>query len=158
MVLNLKKINPRGARLPKHPGRCQAFILAIALVGASAHASERLLEKRGLRDCIESAGNAGAIAACEAQEQASLRDRIERWSRSIRALLDNRQRPAFDRSAAAWQAWFEAETELLDLTLGQRRDGLGPKLRSGAITRLFEERERQLREHLHNLKFAGGRQ
>lgn len=156
-MLDLKKINPQPARLPKHPRWCQVLILAAGLVAGSAQAAEPLLEERGLRDCVEAAGNAGAVAACEAREQASLRDRIERWTRSIRSRLDNRQRPAFDRSTAAWQAWFESETELLDMTLGQRRDGLGPKLRSGAITRLFEERERQLREHLHNLKFAGGR-
>lgn len=120
-------------------------------------AGEPLDERSALRDCISAARDAAAIAACEVSAQADLRDRIERWTRAIRVLLDNRQRPAFDRSVDAWQTWFESETRLLELTLAQRRDGLGPRLQSGAITRLFEDRERQLREHLHNLKFAGPR-
>ncbi|MCB1773194.1 MAG: hypothetical protein KDI88_06220 [Gammaproteobacteria bacterium] len=124
---------------------------------AALPAAEPLEERSALRDCISAARETGAIAACEAAAQTDLRGRIERWTRAIRVLLDNRQRPAFDRSVDAWQAWFESETHLLELTLAQRRDGLGPRLQSGAVTRLFEDRERQLREHLHNLKFAGPR-
>jgi hypothetical protein len=123
----------------------------------SVLAGEPLEERSLLRECISTARDAATIAACEASAQTELRDRIERWTRAIRVLLDNRQRPAFDRSVDAWQAWFESETRLLELTLAQRRDGLGPRLQSGAVTRLFEDRERQLREHLHNLKFAGPR-
>jgi len=123
----------------------------------SVLAGEPLEEHSALRNCISTARDAAAIAVCEASAQTELRDRIERWTRAIRVLLDNRQRPAFDHSVDAWQAWFESETRLLELTLAQRRDGLGPRLQSGAVTRLFEDRERQLREHLHNLKFAGPR-
>jgi hypothetical protein len=124
---------------------------------AAAQAAPPPTDQERLRACIGEARDSGAIAACEANAQQELRDRIERWTRAIRVLLDNRERPAFDRSVEAWQLWFQRESELLELTLDQRRDGLGPRLRSGAITQLYEERERQLREHLHNLKYAGGR-
>lgn len=143
--------------LAKHRRGCKT-IVAIALIWCTPlPAAEPLEERSALRDCISASRDAAAIAACEASAQNDLRDRIERWTRAIRTLLDNRQRPAFDLSVEAWQAWFESETRLLELTLAQRRDGLGPRLRSGAVTRLFEDRERQLREHLHNLKFAGPR-
>ena len=55
----------------------------------------------------------------------------------------------------AWEAYLDSETALLDLTLAKRRDGLGPSLRPGAITQLYEARDRQLLEHLHNLSFSG---
>ena len=45
----------------------------------------------------------------------------------------------------------EAQTAIQELTLSQRGDGLGEKLLPGAVTLLYEQRERQLREHLHNL-------
>lgn len=138
------------ASLPKATRLCQASLLLLCLLQAAT------ADEIGgdLRECVAAATNAAAVGACEATEQAVLKERIERWSRAIRTRLDNRQRVLFDRSLAAWRTWFESETELLDLTLAQRTDGLGPKLRSGAVTRLYEERERQLREHLHNLSYA----
>jgi hypothetical protein len=133
-------------------------LLACALLWASPAATEDERPDAGeLRACVAAAEGSAGVAACEADAQTRLRERIETWRRAIRARLDNRERQAFDQSEAAWKTWFDAETALIELTLQQRRDGLGPMLQSGAVTRLFEERERQLREHLHNLTFAGGR-
>lgn len=108
-----------------------------------------------LRDCVADARDAAAVAACEMTAQAALKARIKRWSAAIRKRLDTRERLLFDRNAAAWEAFFDSEVALLDLGLGKRADGLAPKLQPGAITRLYEQREEQLREHLHNLSIAG---
>jgi hypothetical protein len=108
-----------------------------------------------LRDCVADARDAAAVAACEVTAQAALKARIERWSAAIRKRLDARERLLFDRNAAAWKAFFDSEVALLDLGLGKRADGLASKLRPGAVTRLYEQREEQLREHLHNLSIPG---
>jgi hypothetical protein len=84
----------------------------------------------------------------------AIRKSIEQLSVEIRARLDARQRLVFDRNVKAWQTFFEQEVAMLDLSLQARGDGLGPALRTGAITQLFEQREKQLREHLHNLMSA----
>ena len=109
-----------------------------------------------LRDCIAQAQDAAAVMACEVTQQAVLKARIERWSAGIRNRLDTRQRQVFEHNAKAWQAFVESEISMLDLTLDLRDDGLSAKLRPGAVTRLYEDRERQLREHLHNLSYARG--
>lgn len=83
-----------------------------------------------------------------------MKKRIEQLSAEIRTRLDARQRLVFDRNVEAWQAFFQQEIAMLDLSLGARGDGLGPSLRTGAISLLFEQREQQLREHLHNLTSA----
>lgn len=93
--------------------------------------------------------------ACEKSQQMVLKDRIQRWSTAIRQRLDARDLAVFDRNIEAWTAFFDSELAMLDLTLKARRDGLGPTLQPGAVTRLYEERERQLREHLHNLSYVG---
>ena len=110
-----------------------------------------------LRDCVAAAQDAAALMACELTQQAALKARIGRWSAGIRKRLNARQRQVFEHNATAWQRFVDSETAMLGLTLDLREDGLGAKLRPGAITRLYEERERQLREHLHNLTYARGR-
>lgn len=128
----------------------KATLAALLLSGAAA--AEPLQD---LRDCVADARDAAAVAACEMTAQAALKARIERWSAAIRKRLDPRERQLFDGNTAAWKAFFDSEVALLDLGLGRRADGLAPRLRPGAITRLYEQREEQLREHLHNLSIAG---
>lgn len=139
-------------RLPKPVGRCKILIAVLVLLPSFAAGSESASKSaNGLRDCIAQARDAGSIAGCEMQEQAALKARIEHLSTVIHARLDRSQRVIFDRSVAAWRAFFEHEIEMLNLSLELRKDGLGPKLRPGAVTLLYEQRERQLREHLHNI-------
>ena len=78
-----------------------------------------------LRECIARARDAGSIAGCENQEQAALKTRIEHLSASIRTRLDSPQRLIFERSAKAWQAFFEHEVAMLELSLeaAKRRSG-----------------------------------
>jgi len=143
-------------RLTKPTRGCKRFVLAlmIPLSLVQAAGSNRPPPESALRDCIAQARDSAAVANCEKQAQSVLKEHIEGLSAAIRLHLNQSQREVFDRSASAWQTFFEHETALLELSLGQRRDGLGPKLRSGAITLLYEQRERQLREHLHNLSVA----
>lgn len=144
------------ARLTKAAGRCKgsaALLLACIGVATAAGAAE----ERDLRDCVAQADGAAAVASCERRQQESLKDRIDRWTRAIPVHLDRKARLAFERNATAWQTFFDSEVRMLQLTLQNRRDGLGGSLYSGAVTRLYEQRERQLREHLHNLKFVGQR-
>ena len=142
------------ARLTKRDRRWQT-VLGTALLLSGAAGSDPRPGEQALRDCIAGARGAGAVMTCEKSQQVVLRDRIERWSTAIRRKLDARQRAAFDRNTRAWKAFFDSEVAMLDLTLKTRRDGMGPTLHPGAVTRLYEERERQLREHLHNLSFVG---
>lgn len=122
------------------------------LVLASAAAAGAPPDKPvSLRECIAGAGDAAAMAACETREQASLRKRIGELSGAIRSRLDAPQQLVFDRNSRAWQAFADSEAAMLELSLGRRSDGLGPALRPAAITLIYEERVRQLREHLHNL-------
>ena len=144
------------ARLTK-PIRWRKIFVALqacSLAGLAASAPLPLSHTDQLRDCVARAQGAAAVAACEKQQQTALKARIEQLSETIRARLDARQRLAFDRNMSAWQAFFDSERALLDLTLGLRRDGLGPSLHAGAITRIYEQREQQLREHLHNLSIT----
>jgi hypothetical protein len=129
-----------------------ALMLPLSLVQAAD--SNHPQPSNALRDCIAAAGGSAAVATCEKQAQSVLKKNIESLSAAIRTRLNQAQRTVFDRSADAWQAFFEHEKAMLELSLGQRRDGLGPNLRSGAVTLLFEQREQQLREHLHNLSIA----
>ena len=125
--------------------RCRATVLILLLPLGSAHAGY------GLRDCIAQARDSAAMTTCEKQAQLSLREDIKRLSAAIRAKLNPSQRMVFDKSTAAWQTFVHHETAMQELTLSQRADGLGDKLLPGAVTLLYEQRERQLREHLHNL-------
>lgn len=112
-------------------------------------------QPESLRDCIRNAPGPGGIAHCERLEQAHLKQRIEDLVRAIRARLDNRQKAAFDRNQQAWQVFFDSEMAMLDISTAIRGDGLGKSLKIGAVTRLYEGREQQLREHLHNLSTTG---
>jgi rhamnose utilization protein RhaD (predicted bifunctional aldolase and dehydrogenase) len=105
----------------------------------------------GLRDCIAQARDSAAMTACEKQAQQSLKQDIKRLTAAIRAKLSESQRMIFDQSTAAWQTFVQHETAMQELTLSQRGDGLGDRLLPGAVTLLYEQREHQLREHLHNL-------
>lgn len=142
------------ARLTKPATRCKAHLICAAVALASPAAANPAVEAADLRDCIAQARDAGAVAACERTEQAVLQARIERWSTAIRGRLDAQQRLIFELSEKAWQAFVDSETAMLDVTLALRKDGLAARLRPGAVTRLYEERERQLREHLHNLSYG----
>ena len=125
--------------------RCRVTVFILLFPLGSAHASN------GLRECIAQARDSAALAACEKQAQLSLREDIRRLSAAIRAKLNPSQRMVFDQSTAAWQTFVQHETMMQELTHAQREDGLGDKLLPGAVTLLYEQRERQLREHLHNL-------
>ena len=132
----------------KSTGRMQhrtvaAFMLLIPF--GFAHAGDTL------RECIAQARNSTAVTACEQAAQLSLQKEIKRLSAAIHARLDRSQHPVFNQSTAAWQTFLQHETALQELTLSQREDGLGDRLLPGAITLLYEQRARQLREHLHNL-------
>lgn len=124
---------------------CRATALILLLPLGSTHAGD------GLRDCIAQARDSAAMTTCERQAQLSLREDIKRLSAAIRAKLNPSQRAVFDQSTAAWQTFLQHETAMQELTLSQRGDGLGDRLLPGAVTLLYEQRERQLREHLHNL-------
>jgi hypothetical protein len=130
------------------------LVLVISFSLAQAAGSDRSQPPSALRDCIAQARDAAAVANCEKHAQSVLKENIERLAAAIRMRLNQSQRAVFDSSASAWQAFFEHEQAMLELSLRQRRDGLGPSLQSGAITLLYEQREQQLREHLHNLSLA----
>ena len=144
-------------RLTKPTLWCKVSIallaLSITLVNAAEPYGSRAPDTT-LRECISMANDAAALANCERLEQAALKASIERLYAAIRVRLDQTQRLVFDRSATAWETFFEQESAMLELSLRMRRDGLGPKLRPGALTRLYEQRDQQLREHLHNLSVA----
>ncbi|MCB1790325.1 MAG: hypothetical protein KDJ27_06640 [Gammaproteobacteria bacterium] len=143
-----------GARLTKAAGWCKAVLLGGSIVFAGHSPADPQRGRQDLRDCVGAARDARAVAACEKSQQAVLRDRIKRWTKALRAQLDPKQQSLLDRNVRAWQAFYDSELAMLDLTLKQRADGLGAALHPGAITRLLEERERQLREHLHNATYG----
>ena len=132
-------------RQTKHVQGCRAAIFVLLFPLGLSHAAD------GLRDCIAQARDSSSVAACEKQAQLSLQEDIKRLSAAIRVQLNQSQRLVFDQSTAAWQTFLRHETALQELTLSQRGDGLGDKLLPGALTLLYEQRERQLRGHLHNL-------
>jgi len=137
------------ARLTKVARRCKNCLALALLLTAPAGA-----EPPALRDCVAAAAEPIAAVACEQREQQALKARIAALSAAIRTRLDPRQRPVFERSSAAWQAFVDREIAMLELSFGQRRDGLGPILQPSALTLLYEERERHLKAHLHNLGIA----
>ncbi len=108
--------------------------------------------QQSLRDCVGNATTAAAIDQCETRWQTTLLQRIDDLNTAIIAQLDRRQRAAFDQNVQAWRRFVEHEIAMITLSTRSRADGLGTRLRSGAISRLYEQREHQLREHLHNLK------
>ena len=135
---------------------CKALLLAAAALVANPATGIEPGDGPDLRRCIEAARDAAAVAACEVTAQAVFRERIARWSAAIEQRLPPRERILFVRNREAWEAFLESETALLDATLAARRDGLAAHLRPGAVTRLLEQRETQLREHLHNLSYGRG--
>jgi len=137
------------ARLTKARRRCKSCLALAVLLTAPAGA-----EPTSLRDCVAAAADPVTAAACERREQLALKERIAGLSAAIRTRLDPHQRLVFQRSSEAWQVFVDSESAMLALTLGQRRDGLGPGLQPAALTLLYEERERQLKAHLHNLSIA----
>ncbi len=143
-------------RLSKLNAGCKAsiFLVAALLYAAGVTAAPPYPRPIDLRACIASAQSGAALAACEAQAQAGLKQRIQELATAIRQRLDAKQRLIFERNISAWQAFFDSEVALLELSLGLRPDRLGRKLEPGAITRLYEQREQQLREHVHNLSLA----
>lgn len=136
-------------RLTKPTPSCKALVGALAVFAGSVVLGDTA--SKLLRDCVTRAGSAAAISTCEQQHQSRLKQSIRRLTAAIRARLDRHQRQIFDRSAEAWRNFLNRESVMVNLSLGQRTDGLGPKLAQGSITRLYEQREQQLREHLHNL-------
>ena len=108
----------------------------------------------GLRDCVAKARDPQAVAACERREQTALEGRVEALNATIRERLDSSGRLLFERNVEAWLAFFDSERAMLELSLARRADGLGATLGVGALNQLYEQRERQLREHLHNLNQA----
>lgn len=104
-----------------------------------------------LRDCVADAVNAAAIAACEKQAATALKQRVRELSDILLARLSGDARRLFAANDKAWRDWVARETALIDLTLGRRTDGLGPALRPGAINTLYEQRVRQLEQHLYSL-------
>lgn len=144
------------ARLTKRPATCKALVCALAALLAHPLVAGEPIDEPDLRSCVQAARDAAAVAACEVTAQAVLRQRIARWSTAIEQRLPPRQRNLFARNREAWEAFLASETVLLDATLAARRDGLAAHLRPGAVTRLLEQRETQLREHLHNLSYGRG--
>jgi uncharacterized protein YecT (DUF1311 family) len=136
------------ARLTNAARGCKVSLVLANLLLTTALAQPSL---NGLRDCVANARDPHAIAGCERREQAALEERIERLGQTIRKQLEARERALFERNQTAWQAFFDSERAMLELSLATRRDGLGATLGAGAVNRLYEQRERQLREHLHNL-------
>ena len=143
-------------RLTKPNTGCKArlFLVAALLCATGATAAPPDTGPIDLRACIAGAQSGAALAACEAQAQAELKQRIQEMTTAIRQRLDAEQRLIFERNISAWQAFFDSEAAFLELSLGLRPDQLGRKLKPGAITQLYEQREQQLREHLHNLSLA----
>jgi hypothetical protein len=145
------------ARLTKPALGCKISIALAGLLLATGAAAQSPAESSltGLRECVAKARDPQAVAACERREQSALKERIEILNASIRKQLDASGRLVFERSVEAWQGFFDIERAMLQLTLSKRSDGLGATLSVGALNQLYEERERQLREHLHNLNQAG---
>lgn len=143
-------------RLTKPNAGCKVrcFLVAALLCTTGATAAPPDPDPIDLRACIASAQSGAALAACEAQAQADLKKRIQEMTMAIRQRLDAEQRLIFERNVSTWQAFFDSEVAFLEFSLGLRPDQLGPKLKPGAITRLYEQREQQLREHVHNLSLA----
>jgi hypothetical protein len=140
------------ASLTKLKAVCKAFVVLMTLAPGLVWAGNPpASDRQSLRECIAQSANVSAVASCERAQQRALASRIEQLTTSIRNRLPAQQRPAFSRNIRAWQAFFDAERKLLEFSLAARPDGLGGKLLPGAVSLLYEQRERQLREHLHNL-------
>lgn len=141
-------------RLTKPATPCKTLLAGILCAVTTGAAAVPPGEETDLRDCIAAAATPAAITACETTRRAAVEARIERWTAAIHERLGGRDRLTFERNVAAWQAFLESEKALLALTFRARRDGLGPQLEIGAVSRLYEDRERQLREHLDSLRRA----
>ncbi|MCB1800931.1 MAG: hypothetical protein KDI82_04495 [Gammaproteobacteria bacterium] len=141
-----------GDRLTKRDGWRKGAVLVGVLGLSSPWTATAQDPQQDLRDCVAAARDARGVAACEKGQQAVLRDRIERWTSALSTELDARQNALLQRNSRSWQAFFDSELALLEVSLQRRNDGMGAALKPGAVTRLLEERERQLREHLQNIK------
>ncbi len=142
-------------RLTKLTLSCKAAIGLSALLAGGASMGDA--PSGSLRDCVARAEGTAAVAICEQQHRIRLKQDIERLTTAIGARLDRQQRLVFDRSTEAWREFLTRESAMLRLSLGLRGDGLGATLQQGSITRLYEQRVQQLREHLHNLSLTPGR-
>ena len=138
--------------LTKPLGRCKGLLLLV-IPAATAAAQPPPFDgsREALRKCVANAVTTAAVDHCETNWQSILLQRIGALNDAIANRLNARQRIAFEQNIQAWQAFVKHEKAMIELTTQQRRDGLGPQLRNGAVSQLYEQRERQLREHLHNL-------
>lgn len=144
------------ARLTKGAYRRKTGAGAAALLALLFHATVAAAEAprpATLRECVSAAGSAEAVLQCEVRHQQWLRERIELLGDALRKQLPPGQHPKLQANIRAWETYYKQEVALLDLTLERRSDGLASRLRPGVISRLLEQREQQLREYLHNLKF-----
>ena len=139
------------ASLTKPPDWCKKPLLLFFLTTGVGAQPPQDTSRQPLRECIATATTATAINRCETTWQTGLIQRIQALGKAIAKRLDTHQRLLFEQNIAAWQTFMERERKMIELSTRHRRDGLGPQLRSGAISQLYEQRERQLREHLHNL-------
>jgi uncharacterized protein YecT (DUF1311 family) len=130
----------------------QPLLIALLAVLSSTAAADGQ-GAAALRDCVAGAASAEAVAACEAAHQQRLHRRIEILSDALQERLAPAQRRGLEQNIAAWQAYFGQAVALLDITLKARGDGLAARLRPGLISRLLEQREQQLREHVQNLAY-----
>ena len=137
--------------LTKLLDRCKNLLLLMCLATGVSAQPPLDSSREALRDCIAKASTTAAVDRCETNWQAVLLQRIKTLRNGIAKRLDARQRAMFEQNIQAWKAFVAREKAMIQLSTEQRRDGLGPQLRHGAISQLYEQREHQLREHLHNL-------
>jgi hypothetical protein len=142
------------ARLTKRHCPCKGLIVAGLIWCSVAVPADEAAERTALRACVEKASGLVAVNACEQQHQKLLLERMTSLRELIRQRLSTQDRRRFDSNVEAWQQWLASEKAMLDITLLGRSDGLGASLYAGELTRIYEERVRQLRDHLHSLKLA----
>ncbi len=137
--------------LTKLLGRCKSLLLPMCLTTGVSAQPPLDGSRETLRECIAKASTAAAVDRCETTWQSVMLQRIGNLNEAIVKRLDARQRSIFERNTLAWKAFVVQEKAMIQLSTQQRHDGLDPQFRNGAISQLYEQRERQLREHLHNL-------
>jgi hypothetical protein len=142
------------ARLTKRHCPCKGLVVAGLICFSVPVPANEAAERSALRACVEKASGLAAVNACEQQHQTLLLERMTSLRELIRQRLPTQARQRFDSNIAAWQQWLASEKAMLEITLLGRSDGLGASLYAGELTRIYEERVRQLRDHLHSLKMA----
>lgn len=136
--------------LTKPRATCKNGLFVLAALSASA-IDARSSEHEKVRACVAQAGSLAGMALCERRYADALSARTKRLEGSIRSRLAPSQRERFDRSVRAWRQFLDEERKLLEITMAQRPDGLGPGLLPGAINELREQRIGQLEVHLRSL-------